>query len=144
MALLTVEQVNRVAYDVMHHTHEEEIAMLNSIDALGARFEAGEGVGEALAQKLEAYVEHVIDHFDTEEQLMQVHGFPAYQMHKMEHDRVLQQFDEVYKAWKASDDLMIMVNFLRSTPEWIINHIATMDTITAMHIKQRVEAASVS
>ena len=139
MALVKIEDVNHLEFEQMQATHEEEIEMLNEIDELATRFEADASVKEELEEKMEAYVDHVVDHFENEERLMLVHNFGGYIMHKMEHDRVLQQFDEAYRPWKQEGDIWGMITFLRKTPQWIKEHIATMDTMTSTHIIDRLK-----
>ena len=119
-------------------TREEEIMMLNEIDELATRFKTDETVKEELEEKIEAYVDHVVDHFENEERLMLVHNFSGYSMHKMEHDRVLQQFDEFYIPWKKEGDIWSMIEFLRRTPKWIKEHIAAMDTMTSLSIIENI------
>lgn len=139
MALVNIEDVAHLEFEVMQDTHEEEITMLNEIDALATAFEEDTSCKEELEEKMEAYVDHVIDHFENEERLMLVHNFSGYAMHKMEHDRVLQQFDEAYIPWKKEGDIWGMVTFLRSTPQWIQDHIAAMDTMTSLSILENIQ-----
>lgn len=137
MALLTLDQVNRVALDEMQHVHEEEITLLNEIDGLADLYTADPSKKVLLEEKLEAYFLHVLEHFRKEELLMEQYGFPAYPIHKAEHDRVLSELNSVVLQWKEEGELSLVVNYLRKTPEWIINHIATMDTVTANFLAQQ-------
>lgn len=139
MALVNIEDIERLDFDVMQNTHEEEIAMLNEIDELANKFKEDETFKSELEDKMEVYVDHVIDHFENEERLMLVHNFSGYSMHKMEHDNVLKRFDEAYIPWKKDGDIWGMVTFLRSTPEWIKEHIAAMDTMTSLSILENIE-----
>ncbi|MGC9350626.1 MAG: bacteriohemerythrin [Sulfurovum sp.] len=140
MPLLTIDQVNQIAVDEMQHTHEEEIGMLNEIDALASRYENDKGVRKALEERLDAYVTHVEEHFTNEEQLMRQYGFPPYQIHKAEHDNVLRELNGVVIRWKEHGDIDAIIAYLRQSVEWIINHINTMDTMTAMFISQQGKA----
>lgn len=139
MALLTIDQVHHVSVDEMQHTHEEEISMLNEIDALATLYEKDKSIHEALEEKLDAYVQHVKDHFANEERLMRLYAFPPYPMHKAEHDRVLDELDDVLIRWKQHGDMHAIISYLRQSVDWIINHISTMDNMTAMYIAQQIK-----
>lgn len=138
MPLLTIDQVQPVAVDEMQHTHEEEISMLNEIDALATIYENDKTKHAALEAKLEAYIQHVKEHFANEERLMRLYHFPPYQMHKAEHDRVLNELDHFAIRWKQHGELDAIIAYLRQSVDWIINHISTMDNITAMFISQQI------
>jgi hemerythrin len=138
MPLLAIDQVHHVAVNEMQHTHEEEISMLNEIDALATMYENDKTKYEALEEKLEAYIQHVKDHFANEERLMRLYAFPPYQMHKAEHDRVLHQLNGVLIRWKQHGEIDAIIAYLRQSVEWIINHIHTMDNMTAMFISQQM------
>mgnify|MGYP002641552832 CR=1 FL=1 len=138
MALVNIEDIERLEFDVMQNTHEEEITMLNEIDELATKFETDATLKDELEEKMEAYVDHVIDHFENEERLMLVHNFSGYAMHKSEHDNVLKRFDEAYIPWKKEGDIWGMVTFLRSTTTWIKEHIAAMDTMTSLSIIENI------
>lgn len=138
MALLTIDQVHHVAVDEMQHTHEEEISMLNEIDALATLYENDKTKHEALEEKLEAYIQHVKEHFANEERLMRLYAFPPYQVHKAEHDRVLHELNVVLISWKQHGEIDAIIAYLRQSVDWIINHINTMDNMTAMFISQQM------
>ncbi len=137
MALLTIDQVPRIAVDEMQHTHEEEITMLNEIDALATMYENDKTKQDVLENKLDEYIEHVKAHFANEERLMRLYAFPPYQMHKSEHDRVLHELNGTVIRWKQHGDIDAIIAYLRQSVDWIINHINTMDNITAMFISQQ-------
>lgn len=139
MALVNIEDIVHLDVEAMQNTHEEEIIMLNEIDEIATKFETDETLKDILEEKIEAYVDHVIDHFENEERLMLVNNFGAYSMHKSEHDKVLKRFDEAYIPWKKEGDIWGMVKFLRSTTTWIKEHIAAMDTVTALAILENIE-----
>jgi hemerythrin len=137
MSLLTIDQVHHVAVDEMQHTHEEEIRMLNEIDALATIYENIPNVQAELENKLDTYIEHVKAHFANEERLMRLYEFPPYPMHKAEHDRVLHELDGIVIRWKQHGEIDAIISYLRQSIDWIINHINTMDNMTAMYISQQ-------
>jgi len=130
--------VHHIAVDEMQHTHEEEISMLNEINALATIYENDKTKHEELENKLDEYIKHVKVHFANEERLMRLYQFPPYQMHKAEHDRVLHELNDVLIRWKQHGEIDAIIVYLRQSVEWIINHISTMDNMTAMFISQQM------
>lgn len=139
MPLLTIDQVQHISVDEMHHTHEEEISMLNEIDRLATIYENDKTKHKVLEEKLDAYIQHVKDHFANEERLMRLYEFPPYQVHKAEHDRVLHELNDIVIRWKQHGDIDAIITYLRQSVDWIINHINTMDHMTAMFISQQTQ-----
>ena len=138
MSLLTIDQVQRISVDEMQHTHEEEISMLNEIDALATIYENDKTKQVELENKLDEYIEHVKEHFANEERLMRLYEFPPYSIHKAEHDRVLHELNDVVIRWKQHGEIDKIVAYLRQSVDWITNHISTMDNMTAMFISQQM------
>ena len=67
---------------------------------------------------------------------MEEKRFPPYPFHKAEHDKTLERMAEVLNNFKASNDITILKNYFENElPSWLINHIKTMDTITAVFFK---------
>jgi hemerythrin len=129
--MIDFENVPRVAFEEMNAVHAEEVEQLNRIEAL---LDVNAPEGE-LSEALEAFFEHTRAHFANEERLMRDVGFPAFQMHKAEHDRALNEFQLVMMEWRnRKDDTVIRDYICGETPQWLHQHIATMDTVTANFI----------
>ncbi len=139
MILLSIDQVQHVSVDEMQHTHEEEISMLNEINELATIYENDKTKYTVLEEKLDAYIQHVKDHFANEERLMRLYMFPAYPVHKSEHDRVLHELNGIVIRWKQDGEIDTIIAYLRQSVDWIINHISTMDSMTAMFISQQTQ-----
>jgi hemerythrin len=139
MPLLTIDQVQHISVDEMQHTHQEEISMLNEIDELATIYENDKTKHTLLEEKLDAYIEHVKNHFANEERLMRLYSFPPYQVHKTEHDRVLHELHAIAIRWKQYGEIEAIIAYLRQSVDWIINHINTMDNMTAMFISQQTQ-----
>jgi hemerythrin len=121
-----------VEVDSMNQIHYEEADMLNELDALMQQREAGDASDEALEAKLDEFMAHMTAHFRGEEVQMQAINFPPYPIHKSEHDLQIEQARQTINAWKASHDLQPLADYLRvELPQWLEQHIATMDKITA-------------
>lgn len=113
--------------EFMNRDHLDAVEMANALDEI-----LDEGEVEAITEALEDLVEHTREHFLREEDAMREVGFPAYPMHKAEHDRVLGEIDDVLAQWTRSGDREELASWLRGGfPSWLIDHIQTMDTVTA-------------
>ena len=125
------ERMPRVAREDMNAVHAEEIELVNRIGALIEAAEQG-GDREALRAALDEWVAHTRAHFDNEHRIMEEVGFPAYAVHRAEHERVLGQLEEVVRRFREVDDLAILKQFVFEIwPDWFENHVNTMDYATA-------------
>ncbi len=121
-----------VAIPSMNDTHLEEILIINKLDT-AARDKDTTAVYEILKELLE----HTEMHFDDEEDMMEEALFPAYKMHKGEHDRHLHELKAVIKYFEERKDTSAITAYIEGnlTP-WLIHHIETMDTMTAIFLQQ--------
>jgi len=126
-------QIPRVEIAFMNDDHDEAALMLGDIFSAIANGENSE-----IEQKLTALYQHSVEHFAREEEQMLQVNFPPYQCHKGEHERVLQEMRDVLGQWQSSHDRTILSQYLENTVvPWLINHISTMDTVTAMFINRQ-------
>lgn len=89
----------------------------------------------SLLQAWEAFIAHNRDHFQREEEAMRATGFPPYPVHKQEHDRVLDWLAAVGEAMQAGDQAGLIGQVIRQDlPQWLVQHIQTMDAVTARWI----------
>ncbi|MDD2827996.1 MAG: hemerythrin family protein [Sulfuricurvum sp.] len=128
--MIDFKLVPKVAFDEMNRVHAEEVELLNTLEKyLDAKDREG------IEKTLDEMLEHTRGHFANEERLMREVNFPPYMMHKSEHDRVLNEFQFVVMDWRNhKDDAMLRNYFLETIPEWLTQHIASMDTMTAQFI----------
>ena len=123
--------VPKVAYEEMNAVHAQEVELLNSIESL-LEIDAPK---EQIEAAVEVLFDHTRKHFANEERLMQESGFPAFGMHKSEHDRALNEFQYILMDWKNKKDNSILKEYFTSViPDWLHQHISSMDTVTAQFI----------
>ncbi|MDD2684771.1 MAG: hemerythrin family protein [Gallionella sp.] len=121
----------QVALDFMNRDHADFVTMHT---ALLAALDANAASAE-LALQLETLIAHTRHHFAEEERQMQSTGFPPYAMHKGEHERVLAQMEQQLQDWRNDPQPAVLRQWLAVTvKEWFINHVSTMDLITARFI----------
>jgi len=130
--LITQEQLPLGAMPNMNDTHLEEILIINRLETA-----ASENETEAVASILKELLEHTDMHFSDEEDMMEEALFPAFQMHKSEHDRHLHELRSIIKYFEQHKDTGAISAYIKGnlTP-WLINHIQTMDTMTAKFLQQ--------
>jgi len=131
MTLIPQSAVPSVDVDFMNYDHAEAADLINEVDAL-----LTEGAEpERIEKVLVALFEHTREHFAREEEEMRTVGFPAYPLHKVEHDRILGELDEELAAFGRTQDVGDIASYVRGVlPGWLLDHISTMDTVTAQFI----------
>ncbi len=132
MALIDKSSICIVEVDSMNRIHHEEADMLNELDAMMRGYENGDTDIASLNAKLDEFMAHMTAHFRAEEVQMEAINFPPFPIHKSEHDRVIEDARNRIAEWKQSEALAPLSDYLRNElPEWLDQHIATMDKITA-------------
>ena len=117
----------RVALEFMNRDHDEfadlREKLLDLIDA---------GSLDQFGDRLEELYRHTIRHFAEEERVMQEAGFPAYPVHKGEHDAVLADMAARIELWRREGDLEALRDWIdAAVGEWFVNHVGSMDMVTA-------------
>jgi len=124
-----------VAEDFMNDVHFEDVDIINELHekAINYRDNKTDENKESLIASYEKWFEHTVNHFKGEEDKMLELRFPPYMMHKGEHDRCLEHMEQVLRSFKETDDIDALVRYLEvDLTQWLVNHIQTMDTVTAM------------
>lgn len=131
--MITQDQLPMVAIPSMNDTHLEEILIINRLST-AARESDMQGVHDILNELLD----HTTIHFKNEEDMMVETLFPAYEMHKSEHDRHLHELKSVIKYFLENKEPNAISAYIEGnlTP-WLKHHIETMDTMTAMFLQEK-------
>lgn len=138
MPLVDLDAIPQVPLDFINADHREEGRLLNDLaDALDA-LDAGKGDAAAVAARLAALRAHTAAHFGREDDAMRRTGFPAFPIHHAEHVRVLAELDdEVRRYAETGDTKRLRAWVLGDVPQWFVNHIETMDLVTARFVASR-------
>ena len=133
--LIKENEIPRVALNDMNEVHDVEIEIVNKLyDAIMKN----EDIAEIL-KYFDEFLNDVINHFTFEQGLMEKYNFFAYPMHRAEHDRVLYELKSLEKILKEKGDIKTVKDYLENVfKPWIINHVQTMDTVTAMYLSNFV------
>ena len=115
-----INKLNQVKFEPMNEIHNNELIVLNNLlEAIKNR--------ENLDEKFKLFLNDVKHHFEFEQNLMEKYNFFAKVPHTMEHDRIV---DELQKL--DLNDYEGLENYFDTQfIPWLINHIDTMDTVTA-------------
>lgn len=133
--LIKENEIPRVALNDMNEVHDVEIEIVNKLyDAIVKN----EDIAEIL-KYFDEFLNDVINHFTFEQGLMEKYNFFAYPIHRAEHDRVLHELKSLEKMLKEKGDIKTVKDYLENVfKPWIINHVQTMDTVTAMYLSNFV------
>jgi len=133
--LIKEDEIPRVALNDMNNVHAVEIEIVNKLyDAIVKN----EDIAEIL-KYFDEFLDDVINHFTFEQGLMEKYNFFAYPVHRAEHDRVLYELKSLEKILKEKGDIKTVIDYLENVfKPWIINHVQTMDTVTAMYLSNFV------
>ncbi len=124
--------VPKVELAFMNEDHAEAVEITNQLLQI---LESEEPDPTSFKSTLKQLLQHNREHFAREEEQMRQFDFPPYPVHKNEHDIVLAEMEAELKAWSETRDLDRAKHYIRITlTNWFVNHIATMDTITARYI----------
>ncbi|MBS9782327.1 MAG: hemerythrin family protein [Arcobacter sp.] len=127
-----------VAMDNMNEVHFEDVDIINDLSSLldDYAINPSDDLYNKINQQYEKWFEHTINHFAGEEEMMQEKNFFAYPMHKAEHTNALQVMQDVYGQWKQGKNIQALKQYVQQDCiQWLLNHIQSMDTVTAMYLK---------
>lgn len=139
MPLVDLDAIPQVPLDFINADHREEGRLLNDLsDALDA-LDAGRGDAAAVAARLAALRDHTAAHFGREDDAMRRTLFPAFPIHHAEHVRVLTELDDEARRFaETGDAARLRAWVLGDVPAWFVNHIETMDLVTARFVASRI------
>ncbi len=138
MPLVDLDAIPQVPLDFINHDHREEARLLNDLaDALEAH-RAGRTGPEPVVAAFGVLYRHTEEHFGREDEAMRRSGFPPYPVHHGEHVRVLAELAEEGRAFgERGDAARLHAYVTQAVPAWFVNHILTMDTMTARFVASR-------
>ena len=99
-----------------------------------------QAVEKSIDRYLEKFLADTLNHFFLEEKYMEEYQFPARENHQQAHQQFLDRFNAEYKHWQCERDLAAAERLEQYIGEgfsqWMVNHIVTMDTVTASYISR--------
>ena len=131
--MIELKTIPLVSLESMNETHMEEVEILNTL--LG-QLEAKEEFGN-ISKTLEKLLEHIQEHFAGEEKMMQDAQYPSLNMHKADHDKVLNEVRYAEMEWRNRKEVDALKEYIEEEiVTWLDQHIKAMDTPTADFLLQ--------
>ena len=127
-----------VAMEFMNDVHLEDVDIINELFDAILEYENNptDENEQTLNSKYKSWYDHTVDHFKGEEVMMKEKNFPPYPIHQGEHLFALNRIEEVFNEWQTKKDITILKAYMiEELPNWLVNHIQTMDIVTAMFFK---------
>ena len=138
MSYLDHEGIPRLALDFIDRDHEEAARLASEIKSTIDLIRQSQADNDALSPLLEALLTSKQAHFKREEEAMSEANFPAYQLHRQEHCRVINELTSLIDHWKTYADLNALNSYMTEIfPTWLKSHTVTMDEASVRYIKGR-------
>ena len=131
MAPITWTNAFKLGLGFQDADHEEAVALMNALQTCS---------DDALTALFAQHAQHLREHLERENALMERTGFFAIEVHKGEHDRVLAETAAMQAKLDAGDIATVRAYVTDALPNWFINHLESMDTMTAMFAQQQGES----
>jgi hemerythrin len=122
----------RVNIQEMDEDHEKIFQLANK---LSEAIDRAENV-QLLEDILESFVHHTHEHFDKEERLMAMHGFPGLSVQRDQHKKFRVAILEYRKNVK-SGKTMLDTGFSQYLKDWFINHFLTEDRKYGVYLNRQ-------
>jgi hemerythrin len=137
MSLVGVHRIPQVVLSFMNDDHHLEACLLNDLVEALQGHRSGGSRGPVL-ERLDALLAHTREHFAREESAMEEAGFPAYPVHKAEHDRLLDELKAEARAFQVHGDAARLSAYVtEAVPAWLAEHIQSMDLVTSRFVAAR-------
>jgi len=136
--LINKNDLPLVAEDFMNDVHFEDVEIINNLyeklqDYLKKETPENKDI---VIETYNTWYTHTVNHFKGEEEKMLELNFPPYMMHKGEHEKCLETMRNVLEDFEKNNNKIALKNYLeKDLIQWLVNHIQTMDTVTAMFFK---------
>lgn len=111
-----------VGIDSIDQQHRRLVNLINQLHT-AVHYSTGE---EFEREALDELVDYTKTHFNYEEGLMQEHGYPDFEPHKAQHEKMIAKVGEVLAEYEKDQDTA-MKNALSYLSDWLINHINGTD-----------------
>jgi hemerythrin-like metal-binding protein len=82
-------------------------------------------------------LEYSDGHFLSEQLLMRLHAYPAYEHHVQEHDRLVEQLRAMAQSWERGEGREAG-RLLQQVEEWLLVHMTTTDSALEAYLAEHV------
>ena len=137
MALLEWKDRYALGIPDVDYEHRALIALINT---LHERLEAGEPATSISAFFGDLYAE-IAAHFALEERIMRERGYPSYEPHKADHERLLDQIRDIMDDYESGHDRAYRLRLGPQLDRWFTRHFQTMDAALHQSMGQPAQSA---
>ncbi len=117
----------------MSAEHETQIKLLDDLGSAVSQGESNSGLRNLLNQ----LIDFTEMHFVSEQSLMRRQGYPGYEAHVLEHDRLIR---EVRRLEAALHDGGPAGEVLPKLRDWLVGHIETADEAFVLYMDRETAA----
>ena len=121
-----------VGIDSIDHQHKKLLSLINQLQT-AVDYSTGE---EFEHEALDELVDYTKTHFVYEEGLMKDNGYPDFEAHKMQHEKMFAKVTEVLAEYEEDHD-SAMANAAEYLRDWLINHIKGVDLKLGEFLKEK-------
>ncbi|MDH5368376.1 MAG: bacteriohemerythrin [Gammaproteobacteria bacterium] len=111
-----------VGLESIDNQHKKLLNLINQLQT-AVDFSTGE---EFEREALDALVDYTKTHFSYEEGLMKDNGYPDYEPHKAQHEKMIKHVEDVLSEYEKDQDTA-MSNATAFLKDWLITHINGTD-----------------
>ena len=124
MAILQWSSALSVGVEEIDAQHQQ---LISHINALVRAMEKGQGRSE-VSQTLQFLQDYVVTHFGAEEKIMRQSVYPAYAVHKAQHDAFVRDFKPLrQKLEKEGATAALVIQVQHQVCDWTVNHVCQTD-----------------
>jgi len=131
MSLITWTDVMKRGLAFQDADHKKSVALMNTLQTCS---------DADLPLAFTKHAQSLRDHLERENELMERTGFFAQDIHMGEHDRVLAETAAMQAKLDAGDIATVRAYVQQTLPNWFLDHLESMDTMTAMFAKRQGES----
>ncbi|WP_353661433.1 hemerythrin family protein [Hydrogenimonas sp. SS33] len=132
--MIDPQKLPTVSFEEMNRVHYEEAALIND---LLEKLEEEAAVSE-ITGAMEALLVHMQEHFAFEEGMLKNRGFGMFDIHRSDHNRIMNQTRMAYMNWRNFKDRDALKAFMEEEfIEWLNLHIQAMDSVAADFLSQQ-------
>jgi hemerythrin-like metal-binding protein len=103
----------------------EHRVQLDLVRALKEALARGDGDRSAPVHLLRQLLDYSEAHFLSEQLLMRLYAYPAYEEHVLEHDRLIGTLRDISSDWAEGGEAA--GNLLARVEDWLLTHMKTTD-----------------
>jgi hemerythrin len=130
----TPVKIGEATIDAEHDLQMQLLDSLSQSVAKGGEFSPTHHI-------LEQFIEFSDMHFLSEQLIMRLHSYPAYEAHLEEHTRLMKKVREIRDNIVRGENVSSL-QLILELREWLLNHIATEDAAFGDFLSKREPLAS--